>query len=206
MGGTNHTLISRLPATTPKYCCGFDTLIFFRFSDLVTMYIRRTFQDPPGSLAWVFDVPTMLVGIDVSHAEPYSDRESMAAVVASMDGRASQYCAYLSAQSNRVEMVSALEDAIVNLLQTFKRKNNVFPQHIIVYRDGVSDGQFPIVLEKELPQIKNAFALVGLLEDAVKISVVICQKGHHTRLVSPLYHFFSFKAPPYALFSLKLGV
>ena len=146
----------------------------------------RTFQDPPGSLAWVFDVPTMLVGIDVSHAEPNSDRESMAAVVASMDGRASQYCAYLSAQSNRVEMVSALADAIVNLLQFFKGKNKVFPQHIIVYRDGVSDGQFPIVLDKELPQIKNALALVGLLEDAVKISVVICQKGHHTRLVSLL--------------------
>jgi eukaryotic translation initiation factor 2C len=59
LGGTNHTLISRA----------------------VTKPTSAVFQDPPQSLSWIFDKPTMLVGIDVSHAEPGSDRESMAAVV-----------------------------------------------------------------------------------------------------------------------------
>ena len=59
LGGTNHTLISRAPAkSTPGI-----------------------FQDPPNSLSWLFDKPCMLVGIDVSHPEPGSERESMAAVV-----------------------------------------------------------------------------------------------------------------------------
>lgn len=56
LGGTNHTLMSRGKAT------------------------GSVFQDPPVSISWLFDKPCMLVGIDVSHAEPGSDRESMAAV------------------------------------------------------------------------------------------------------------------------------
>jgi len=44
LGGTNHTLISRLPADGPKP----DGPIF---------------QDPPASLSWLFDKPCMLVGM-----------------------------------------------------------------------------------------------------------------------------------------------
>lgn len=129
-------------------------------------------------------MPTMLVGIDVSHAEPGSDRESMAAVVASMDGRASQYCAHLSSQTSRVEMVAMLEPAMKALLTTFKQKNNgKMPAHIVVYRDGVSEGQFDLVLEHELVPIKAALTAMGYLDDAVKVSIIVCQKGHHTRLV-----------------------
>jgi hypothetical protein len=64
-----------------------------------------------------------------------------------MDGRASQYVAHLSAQNCRVEMVFALRDAMVSLLNQFKERNGgKIPAHIIVYRDGVSDGQFDQVM------------------------------------------------------------
>jgi eukaryotic translation initiation factor 2C len=92
LGGTNHTLVSRIPragAAPPA-----------------------TFQDPPASLSWVFDKRCMLVGIDVSHPDPGSDKESLAAVVGSYNGQASQYVAIMSAQPSRQEMVSALEDAM----------------------------------------------------------------------------------------------
>lgn len=163
LGGTNHTLATRLPRPAPN---------------------PMLFQDPPASFSWLFDKPCMLVGIDVSHAEPGSDRPSTAAVVASMDGRASQYVAHLSSQANRVEMVSALEEAMMSLLNSFKERNNgKMPANIIVYRDGVSDGQFDQVLTDELPMIKGALELMGYHADQVKVAVIICQKGHHTRIV-----------------------
>ncbi len=121
MGGTNHTLVSRAQTTGAK------------------------FQDPPNSLSWVFDKPTMLVGIDLSR-EPGTDRESMVAVVASMDGRASQYHAFLSAQSSRDEMVRGLEAEMQKAFEAFKVRNRVMPSHVIVYRDGVSEGQFDAVI------------------------------------------------------------
>jgi eukaryotic translation initiation factor 2C len=36
-----------------------------------------------------------------------------------------------------------------------KKQNNLAPKRIIFYRDGVSEGQFKQVLEKELPLIQG---------------------------------------------------
>ena len=101
-----------------------------------------------------------------------------------MDGRASQYVAHLSSQNSRVEMVHALTDAMVKMFTSFKTRNGgKLPAHVIIFRDGVSDGQFDQVLDKELPAVKDALELLGFPSGAVKIAIVICQKGHHTRLV-----------------------
>ena len=43
----------------------------------------------------------------------------------------------------------------------YNEKNQVFPDRIIVYRDGVSDGQFDAVAEFEVPQIKKSFKYVS---------------------------------------------
>lgn len=48
---------------------------------------------------------------------------------------------------------------MVHLLTAFRQRNNGrMPDHIVVYRDGVGDGQFDEVLNKELPCIQNALA------------------------------------------------
>ena len=39
------------------------------------------------------------------------------------------------------------------------------------------------MLEKELPAVQDALELLGYPVGAVKVSIIICQKGHHTRLV-----------------------
>ena len=167
LGGTNHTLKSRLEPKEAAAAAG------------------KTFQSPPASLSWIFDKPCMLVGIDVSHPEPGADRQSMAAVVGSVDGAATKYVAHISAQSSRQEMVSDLTNAMGCLLTSFRQRNNKrMPETIVVYRDGVSEGQYHAVLRDELPQIREAVALQGFTEDAVKIAVVICTKGHNTRLVA----------------------
>lgn len=163
LGGTNHTLNSRLPGAPPAS--------------------STVFQDPPGSISWLFDQPCMLVGMDVSHADRSSDSESVASVVASMDGRLSQYACSLSLQTARVEMISALQESMETLLKSFKARNrNQMPSRIIVFRDGVADGQFDQVLTKELPSIKGALELMGYPDGSIPISIVVCQKMHHTRL------------------------
>jgi len=166
LGGTNHTLKSRLE---PKD---------------VSAAAARVFQSPPASLGWIFDKPCMLVGIDVSHPEPGADRASMAAVVGSVDRSATKYVAHISAQNSRQEMVADLTTAMGCLLSSFKQRNKALPETIVVYRDGVSEGQYAAVLRDELPQIREAVALQGYTEDAVKIAIVICTKGHNTRLVA----------------------
>ena len=63
-----------------------------------------------------------------------------------------------------VEIVAALEEAMISLFTTFRQRNNgTMPHHVVVYRDGVGDGQFNEILDRELPCIQNALASMVLL-------------------------------------------
>lgn len=39
--------------------------------------------------------------------------------------------------------------------------NNVLPDRIFIFRDGASDGQFPVIEEFEIPQIERAIKEQG---------------------------------------------
>lgn len=163
LGGTNHTLASRSDST--KAHSG-----------------ESVFQDPPCSLPWQLNDSFMLVGIDVTHPEPGSTESSKAAIVGSYDKNAVHYVSYFSTQKSREEIVSSLEDGLIKILGFYKVKNRVFPKRIIVFRDGVSEGQFQEVLDKELPQIHGALESLAILPDAVKVTIIVCQKRHNTRI------------------------
>lgn len=46
-------------------------------------------------------------------------------------------------------MIVELPAMMVERLQLFKAKRNSFPERIVVFRDGVSEGQFATVLREE---------------------------------------------------------
>jgi hypothetical protein len=65
------------------------------------------------------------------------------------------------AMLNDREIVAALENAMTSLFESFRaRNNNQLPDHVIVYRDGVGDGQFDQILDMELPCIRNALDML----------------------------------------------
>ncbi len=49
---------------------------------------------------------------------------------------------------------------VQELLQEFYRNTKKRPERIIVYRDGVSEGQFDAVVREELPQVGSCFTLL----------------------------------------------
>ncbi|KAJ7235089.1 ribonuclease H-like domain-containing protein [Mycena haematopus] len=143
------------------------------------------------AMRWLTKQKTMMVGIDVSHPGPGS-REgapSIAAVVASVDDNFVQFPASLRIQRpdpNREskEMLSELRDMLVERLLLYEKKNKALPQRIIVFRDGVSEGQFDIVIREEKAQILEAFqklSTAGRGSYRPVFSIVICGKRHHAR-------------------------
>ncbi|KAI1467708.1 Piwi-domain-containing protein [Daldinia caldariorum] len=142
---------------------------------------------------------TMIVGIDVTHS-PNPNQPSIAGMVASVDEHLGQWPAVLRHQdSPRIEMVTHLQEMLETRLELWReaRRNQEQKQHrqkkqkqqhpqcrlpknIIVYRDGVSEGQYKLVLEKELPKLKDACKKL-YEKDMPKITVVIVGKRHHTR-------------------------
>ncbi|KAK7039451.1 protein argonaute 1B [Favolaschia claudopus] len=165
----------------------------------------------PTAMRWLTKHKTMMVGIDVTHPGPGS-REgspSIAAMVASVDDNFVQFPASMRIQRpdpNReskevrvefivlgmkplhaaLQMLSELRDMLVERLLAYEKKNKALPQRIIVFRDGVSEGQFDIVIREEKAQILEAFQRLSTKDRGPKpyrpaFSIIICGKRHHAR-------------------------
>ena len=146
-----------------------------------------------GGLCWTpeehylkpFDKETMLVGIDVSHPSPGSKvaAPSIAAVCASYDAQLTGYPGEVVQQERRVEMVTRLKDLIKGRLEFFRKKNQGrLPRKIIVYRDGVSEGQFHLLLDEEYNSMLGAFKdIYGAEKNYPKVTIIVVGKRHTTR-------------------------
>ncbi|KAF7874945.1 hypothetical protein EAF04_002119 [Stromatinia cepivora] len=131
---------------------------------------------------------TMVVGIDVTHPSPGSKETapSVAAMVTSTDKLLGQWSGICRLQNQaRQEMVSDLESMFMRLLEIWSKKNKAWPENILIYRDGVSEGQYNILLDQELPKIRNAcrqkYPADLTKKHLPRISIIVCGKRHHTR-------------------------
>ncbi|KAI4727686.1 Piwi-domain-containing protein [Aureobasidium sp. EXF-10728] len=124
----------------------------------------------------------MLVGIDVTHPSPGSAEgsPSIAGVVASVDEQLSQWPGSLRSQKGREEMVQGLTEMMIERLELWRKHNKKLPSKIIIFRDGVSEGQYNLVLDRELPPIQKAFEkLYG--PRTPRVVLIVVGKRHHTR-------------------------
>ncbi|XP_046484825.1 protein argonaute-2 isoform X1 [Neodiprion pinetum] len=131
----------------------------------------------------VFNEPVIFLGADVTHPPAGDNKKpSIAAVVGSMDAHPSRYAATVRVQQHRQEIIQELSSMVRELLIMFYKSTGGYkPHRIILYRDGVSEGQFLHVLQHELTAIREACIK---LESEYKpgITFIVVQKRHHTRL------------------------
>lgn len=140
-------------------------------------------------------VPTVILGMDVSHGSPgQSDVPSIAAVVSSREWPLiSKYRASVRTQPSKAEMIESLvkkngteDDGIIKelLVDFYTSSNKRKPEHIIIFRDGVSESQFNQVLNIELDQIIEACKLLDANWNP-KFLLLVAQKNHHTKFFQP---------------------
>ncbi|KAG9286919.1 hypothetical protein G9A89_000048 [Geosiphon pyriformis] len=134
-------------------------------------------------LRYLLEMPTMIMGADISHPGPGTNQKSVAALCASMEPSGTTYYGRCSInQILRNETIESLEDMAFELLKIFWEKNKLLPLRILFYRDGVSDSQFRAVLNKEVIALKKAFSRIcGNNSKIPTLTYIIAQKRHHTR-------------------------
>ncbi|KAG2274412.1 hypothetical protein Bca52824_056967 [Brassica carinata] len=153
-------------------------------------------RSPRAMMPLVTQVSTFIVGMDVSHGSPgQSDIPSVAAVVGSREWPLiSKYRACVRTQSRKVEMIDNLFKPVTDengkpvdegifwelLFDFYTSSGNRRPEHIIIFRDGVSESQFDQVLNIELDQMIQACKFVEENWEP-KFTVIIAQKNHHTK-------------------------
>ncbi|KAM7260068.1 hypothetical protein ACFE04_015809 [Oxalis oulophora] len=123
----------------------------------------------------------MFIGADVNH--PGSGNKtspSVAAVVATMNWPAiNRYAARIWPQDHRTENISKFGAKCLELVEAYANLNKVKPDKIVVFRDGVSEGQFDMALNWELMEMKQAFREMHYFPT---ITLIVAQKRHHARL------------------------
>ncbi|TPX32741.1 hypothetical protein SmJEL517_g04217 [Synchytrium microbalum] len=129
---------------------------------------------------FVMRKPTMFMGADVTHPKPGSTVPSIAAVVGSMDNRFCVYNSAISSQTTRVEVIGAMKKGVRELFENFKVRNGVYPQKIVFFRDGVSEGQYLEIMMSEVRDIKQVFQDIRV---EGTLTFIVVTKRHHARFV-----------------------
>ncbi len=80
---------------------------------------------------------------------------SICAVVGSLDRQGGRFISKLESQRTRQEKIENIGGMVKEILIDYRTKNSIIPSRIIMYRDGVSESQFEMVLTHELEKIKG---------------------------------------------------
>jgi eukaryotic translation initiation factor 2C len=136
----------------------------------------------PRQMTFVDREPTIVIGADVSHPR-ISDktRPSVVSLVGSMDPNCATYAATLGFQEDHTGPITEMGNLVCDLLRNFYRRTKCKPTQIILYRNGLSDGQFRNVRQHEISSMKRAIVAMDKAYNP-RITYIALQKRHHVRL------------------------
>uniref|UniRef100_A0A7N6BQP1 Piwi-like protein 2 n=1 Tax=Anabas testudineus TaxID=64144 RepID=A0A7N6BQP1_ANATE len=137
-----------------------------------------------GGELWTVNVPLknlMVVGVDVHHDTSKSHRSVMG-FVASVNSSLTRWYSRVTFQSPTEELINGFRVCLLAALQKYFEVNHTLPEKIVVYRDGVSDGQLKMVERYEIPQLIKCFDTFPSYEP--KLVFIVVQKRISTNLYS----------------------
>ncbi|KAL0871086.1 hypothetical protein ABMA27_004891 [Loxostege sticticalis] len=136
-----------------------------------------------GGTLWNIAIPyktAMIIGIDSYH-DASRKKRSVCSFIASYNQTMTHWYSKAVFQERGQEIVDSLKSCLVDSLKHYLRTNGKLPDRIIMYRDGVGDGQLKLVKEYEIPQMEICFSLVGETYKPT-LTYVVVQKRINTRI------------------------
>ncbi|XP_026003581.1 piwi-like protein 1, partial [Astatotilapia calliptera] len=167
---------------TPSQCVVARTLS--RPQALMTIATKIALQMAckMGGELWSVEIPLkqlMIVGIDCYH-DTAAGKRSIGALVASLNQSMCRWLSKCVLQHKGQEIMDELKKTLSAALKEYLRFNGCLPSRIIVYRDGVGDGQLHSVVNYEVQQIMDSIKSVGQ-DYNPKLSVVVVKKRISSR-------------------------
>ncbi|KAF3427934.1 hypothetical protein E2986_02003 [Frieseomelitta varia] len=138
-----------------------------------------------GGAPWSIDLVSknmMVIGFDVCH-DPVDKSNDFGAMVASLNENLSRFFTVVNPHTGGEELSTSFAKNVENALIAYRERNKVLPSYIVIYRDGVGEGQIPLVYEQELSRIQVKLnTIYGEASLAVKMAFVIVTKRINTRI------------------------
>ncbi|XP_071439350.1 piwi-like protein Ago3 [Hetaerina americana] len=136
-----------------------------------------------GGSLWTVKIPlnnTMICGTDIYH-DPIKKGRSVGAFISSLNKECTRWYSQSNFMDVGQELVNQFVICMANALKKYYEINGIFPGKIIIYRDGISDGQLNVSLDLEIPQFQACFDRVSSGYKP-QLTVLIVQKRINTRL------------------------
>lgn len=135
-----------------------------------------------GGAPWAVQVPLsglMVVGYDVCH-DTSDKQKSFGATVCSLDRNLTRYFNVCTPHRNGEELSNDFALAIIKGVKEYKTVNGKVPDVILIYRDGVGDGQLTYVFEHEVKLIEEKLA--PFYPNGPKMTFIVVSKRINTRV------------------------
>ncbi|XP_057620740.1 piwi-like protein 3 [Chionomys nivalis] len=161
----------------PSQCVVASTLNNERNLTTIVTKIAQQMNCKMGGALWKVDTrmeKTMFIGIDCFH-DIVSRQKSVAAFVASTKEDLTMWYSQCLFQDTAEEIVNDLQSCLQGALNSWVANEKQKPQSVVVYRDGVGDGQLQALLEKEVRQFQKFFT------SSIKLTFIVVKKRINTR-------------------------
>lgn len=140
-----------------------------------------------GGEVWGAVIPVsglMIIGLDTYH-DSLNKNQSVGAMVASLNKECTRFYCKTEYHDKKAEIMQSLSVLITGALRKYHEVNQANPKKVIVYRDGVGDGQLDVVYNSEKEQIEQAFKNAGGVDFKPQLAMVIVKKRINTRFFKP---------------------
>ncbi|XP_070605739.1 piwi-like protein 4 isoform X1 [Erythrolamprus reginae] len=131
-----------------------------------------------GGELWAVEIPLnglMVVGIDVNK-DTLTKGNSVVGFVASLNASITKWYSRCILQSAGTAMADCLRICMEDAINNWQKCNGYPPSRIIIYRDGVGDGQLKMVLDYEVPQLLSVLQECSGGSRRPKMSLIIVKK------------------------------
>ncbi|KII72260.1 Protein argonaute-3 [Thelohanellus kitauei] len=131
------------------------------------------------------DSKTMVMGVDVNHSLSGSCSPaavSMASVVSSLDDKFTEYTNQVEVNKRGLDIIENMEKITTVALNRYKDVNKHYPKRVVMFRDGLSEGQHR---ESRVTEVNSMLLAFKKISGTAPLLTFICvQKRHNTRFYS----------------------
>ncbi|KAF5284570.1 hypothetical protein FQR65_LT02396 [Abscondita terminalis] len=145
----------------------------------ITQKIALQMNCKLGGTLWSLRFPIknwMICGIDIYHN--FGKNQSVCAFISSLNEDITRWFSTVVFQDK--ELGDQYKTAFIKALEKYREINGVFPSNVVIFRDGVGDGQLKSCKEYEVAQFESCLRDYSI--DNVKLTVVVVQKRINTRI------------------------
>ncbi|KAG5323893.1 PIWI protein, partial [Acromyrmex heyeri] len=131
-----------------------------------------------GGAPWTIENPLkglMVIGFDICHDTNTKGKDFLT-MVATVDQTLTQYFSSIALFHSNEDLGDQLCASVRKAIMAYKERNKAFPIHLVIYRDGVSEGQLRQVYENEVQKLEKALETLYYGPNFKLIFIIVTKK------------------------------